>query len=65
MKTILKHWMSLPLWLDLSNQELLQIGVSWAGSIKSRAITDWSVMIVTDEKHRDVVSKNAEKLLFD
>jgi len=35
-----------------------------AGAIKSRAITDWCVMIVTDEKHRDIVSKNAEKILF-
>jgi len=33
-------------------------------AVKSRAIPDWVIMIVTDEKYRDVVSKNAEKLLF-
>jgi len=35
-----------------------------AKAIRSRAIPDWVLMIVTDEKHRDVVSEKAEKLLF-
>ena len=33
-------------------------------AIKTRCIPDWIVMIITDEKHRDLVSKQAEHLLF-
>jgi uncharacterized protein len=35
------------------------------GAVRSRDIPDWFVMIITDEKYREVVSKNAEKILFD
>ena len=35
-----------------------------ASAIKSREIPDWTVMIVTDEKHRDIVAKKGEKILF-
>lgn len=35
-----------------------------AKAIRLRLIPDWIVMIVTDEKYRDVVSKKAEKILF-
>jgi len=35
-----------------------------ANAIRSRITPDWIVMIVTDEKHRSIVSKKAEKLLF-
>jgi len=35
-----------------------------AGAIKSKDIPDWAVMIVTDEKHREIVSQKAEKILF-
>ena len=35
-----------------------------AGAIRSRAIPDWIIMIVTDEKFRDDVSKKAEEILF-
>ncbi len=35
-----------------------------AKAIRSRAITDWVVMIVTDEKYRELVSDNAGKILF-
>jgi len=34
------------------------------GAVRSRAIPDWLVMIITDEKYREIVSKNAEKILF-
>jgi HD superfamily phosphohydrolase len=34
-------------------------------AIRSRLITDWAVMIITDDKHRSIVSENAEKILFD
>lgn len=33
-------------------------------AIKSRAIPDWFVMIITDEKYRKIVAKNANKILF-
>ena len=33
-------------------------------AIRSRLITDWAVMIITDEKYRNIVSTNAEKILF-
>ena len=35
-----------------------------AKAIKSREIPDWILMIVTDEKYRNIVSKKSEKLLF-
>jgi len=35
-----------------------------AKAIKSRVIPDWIIMIVTDEKYREFVSDNAEKILF-
>ncbi|MEE9440833.1 MAG: HD domain-containing protein [Candidatus Thermoplasmatota archaeon] len=35
-----------------------------AEAIRSRGTPDWIVMIITDEKYRDVVSKNAEAVLF-
>ena len=35
-----------------------------AEAIRSRITPDWIVMIITDEKYRDVVSKKAETLLF-
>jgi len=35
-----------------------------AQAIRSRIIPEWVVMIITDEKYRDAVSKNAESTLF-
>ena len=35
-----------------------------AGAVRSRTIPDWIVMIVTDEKYRNVISEKAEKILF-
>jgi len=35
-----------------------------ANALRSRDIPDWMIMIITDEKFRDVVSKHAEDLLF-
>lgn len=35
-----------------------------AGAIRSRIIPDWIIMIVTNGKFREVVSQQAEKLLF-
>ena len=33
-------------------------------AVRSKNIPDWIVMIITDEKYREDVSKNAEKILF-
>jgi HD superfamily phosphohydrolase len=33
-------------------------------AIRKRLITDWAVMIITDEKYRNIVAKKAEKILF-
>jgi len=35
-----------------------------AKAVRSRDITDWSIMVVTDEKYRNIVAKKAEELLF-
>ena len=35
-----------------------------AKAIRLRPIPDWKVMIVTDEKYRDIVAKKAEEILF-
>ncbi len=35
-----------------------------AGAIRSRVAPDWLVMVVTDERFRDVVAKRAEKILL-
>lgn len=35
-----------------------------ANAIKSRSIPSWILMVITDEKYRNIVSKKAEKILF-
>lgn len=35
-----------------------------ANAVKMREIPDWVVMIVTDEKYRNLVAENTEKILF-
>jgi len=35
-----------------------------ANAIKKKAIPDWDIMIITDEKFKDLVSKKAERYLF-
>jgi HD superfamily phosphohydrolase len=35
-----------------------------AKAIRSRVTPDWIIMIITDEKYRDIVSKKAETILF-
>ncbi len=36
-----------------------------ANALRSRDIPDWMIMVITDEKFRDIVSEKAEKILFD
>ena len=33
-------------------------------AIRMRAIPDWAIMIITDERYRDKVAEHAEKLIF-
>jgi hypothetical protein len=35
-----------------------------AGAIRSRIVPDWAIMIITDDKFREEVSKKAEKVLY-
>jgi HD superfamily phosphohydrolase len=35
-----------------------------AGAVRSRVIPDWTIMIVCDDNYREIVSKNAKKILF-
>ena len=35
-----------------------------AKAVKKRQIPDWTIMIVTDDRYRDIVQKKAEKILF-
>jgi hypothetical protein len=35
-----------------------------AEAVKSRQIPDWTIMIITDDRYRDIVSEKAEKILF-
>ena len=35
-----------------------------AGAIRSRIVPDWAIMIITDEKFKDLISKKAEKALY-
>ncbi len=50
--------------LDKGKTKTLDNFTPVAGAIRSRVIPDWIVMIVTDEKYRDIVSEKAEKILF-
>jgi len=50
--------------IDENEQKSLDEFTPVAGAVRSRAIPDWVVMIITDEKYRDVVSKKAEKILL-
>jgi HD superfamily phosphohydrolase len=34
-----------------------------AGAIRSRVVPDWAIVLITDDKFRDLVSKKAEKIL--
>lgn len=35
-----------------------------AEAIRSRVVPDWIIMVITDEKYREIVSSKAEKILF-
>jgi HD superfamily phosphohydrolase len=50
--------------IDKNEQKSIDEFTPVAGAVRSRLIPDWIIMIVTDEKYRDVLSKKAEKILF-
>lgn len=50
--------------IDHNEKKLLDDFTPVADAIRMRAIPDWAVMIITDEKYRDLVSERAEHLLF-
>ena len=50
--------------VDENNIKKLDDLTPVAKAIKTKDIPDWIVMIITDEKYKDIISKNAEKILF-
>jgi len=49
---------------DLGEVRSLDDFTPVAGAVRSRVAPDWALMVVTDERYRDVVFRKAEKLLF-
>ena len=50
--------------LEGNKQKMISDFTPVAEAIKSKIIPDWALMIITDEKYREIVTKKAEKLLF-
>ena len=50
--------------INEEEQKKLDYYTPVAKAIRSKAIPDWIIMIVTDEKYRDSLSKKAEKIIF-
>ena len=50
--------------IDEKDQKKIDFYTPVAKAIKSRVIPEWIVMIVADERYRDILSKKAEKILF-
>ena len=50
--------------IDKNEQKSIDEFTPVAGAVRSRLIPDWIIMIITDEKYRDVLSKKVEKILF-
>ena len=50
--------------LDEYKQKIIDEFTPVIQAIKSKIIPDWALMIITDEKYRNVVEKKAEKILF-
>lgn len=50
--------------LDESVESKLDDFTPIAKAIRSKSIPDWALMVITDEKYRNIVTKKAEKLLF-
>ena len=50
--------------LDCDGVKKLKDFTPMSEAIRSRIIPDWMVMIVVDDKYREIVNKNAPKILF-
>ena len=50
--------------LDYNGVKKLEDFTPMSDAIRSRVIPDWMIMIIVDEKYRDIVNENAEKILF-
>jgi HD superfamily phosphohydrolase len=50
--------------IDKNEQKSLDEFTPVAAAVRSRSIPDWVVMILSDEKYRDLVSQKAERILF-
>ena len=50
--------------LDGKKQKIIDELTPVAKAIRKKYIPDWAIMIITDEKYRDIVSRKSEKLLF-
>jgi HD superfamily phosphohydrolase len=50
--------------LDKNQQKKLDDFTPVAKAIRSKNIPDWALMIITEEKYREIVTKKVEKILF-
>jgi HD superfamily phosphohydrolase len=50
--------------LENNKQKIVDDFTPITKSIRSKKIPDWSIMIITDDKYRDIVSKKVEKIIF-
>jgi hypothetical protein len=50
--------------IDEKEEKSLDEYTPIANAVRSRHVPDWAIMLITDTKHRDIVAKNAEILLF-
>lgn len=50
--------------LENNKQKIVDDFTPITKAIRSKKIPDWSIMIITDDKYRDIVHKKAEKIIF-
>jgi len=50
--------------LENNKQKIVDDFTPITKAIRSKKIPDWSIMIITDDKYRDIVQKKAEKIIF-
>ena len=50
--------------IDKNESNKLDTYTPIAKAIRSRITPDWALMIITDERYRDIVSRNAEKIIY-
>lgn len=50
--------------LENNKQKIVDDFTPITKAIRSKKIPDWSIMIITDDRYRDIVQKKAEKIIF-